>query len=137
MRKYFVLGGSVLLLGLIFWVIYQYKLPHTNVAGEKPAVKIEAAELYRQYQQDEDGSNKKYLNKIIEIKGTVKEVQKNDTSMNLLIGDKNAAGGISCSFLFEPGKNFIIPQPGAASVIKGKCSGFLMDVILVDCVIDQ
>jgi hypothetical protein len=137
MRKYFVLGGSVLLLGLVFWVIYQYKLPHTNVAGEKPAVKIEAAELYRQYQQDEDGSNKKYLNKIIEIKGTVKEVQKNDTSMNLLIGDKNAPGGISCSFLFEPGKNFIIPQPGAASVIKGKCSGFLMDVILVDCVIDQ
>jgi tRNA_anti-like len=137
MRKYLVFTGSILLAGLVIWGIYFYKMPHKSVAGEKPEVKIEAGELYRQYQKDENGSNKKYLNKVIEIKGTVRDVQKNDTSMNVLVGDPNAAGGVSCSFIFEPGKNLNIPQTGAVSIIKGKCTGFLMDVILVDCVIDQ
>jgi hypothetical protein len=137
MRKYLVFAVTILLAGLVIWAIYLYKMPHTDVAGQKPEVKIEAAELYKQYQQDENGSNKKYLNKVIEIKGTVKDVQKNDTSMNVLAGGPNVSGGVSCSFLFEPGKNLIIPQIGSVSIIKGKCTGFLMDVILVDCVIDQ
>jgi tRNA_anti-like len=137
MRKYLVLAGSIFLLVLVIWAIYLYKMPHTSVAGIEPEIKMEAAELCKQYQQDENGSNKKYLNKVIEIKGTVKDVRKNDTSMNVLVGDLSAAGGVSCSFLYERGKNLNLPQIGAISIIKGKCTGFLMDVILVDCVTNQ
>ena len=58
----------------------------------------------------------------------------NYVSLNL---KGSADGGVNCSILkkdLDPGDKF---NTGDSVTIKGKCTGFLMDVNLVDCVIKK
>lgn len=131
-KKYFLVAGIIWLV-LIGIGLYLYNKPHTSTASERPDVTINAADLYGQYQRDENAANKKFLDKIILVKGKIADIQHggNSTSVQL---EGNAGGGVNCS-LSANEKESNLPAKGATVSIKGKCSGLLIDVNLVDCVV--
>ncbi len=136
-KKYFVIAGIVwliLILAGIAW--YWYDKPHRDASGIKPALTIDAVELYNQYQHDENAANKRFLDKVIEVKGTVSDVQQSSGITSLLLDAGQPAGGVNCSFS-NNGSKKPLPSKGSQVTIKGKCSGMLMDVNLVDCVIEE
>ena len=82
---------------------------------------------------NEEAANKKYISKVIEVTGVVTDVQSADNTVMVLLSSGDEAGGINCSFLKNLKKP--IPKTGESIKVKGRCTGFLMDVALVDAVL--
>jgi hypothetical protein len=136
MRKIIFFGIGILLLCLAGWGIYKVYKPHSNVAGEEAAAELSARNLYNEFQSAENTANKKWVGKVIEVSGTISSVSDagNYLSVNL---EATADGGVNCSILkkdLNPDDKF---NKGDSVTIKGKCTGFLMDVNLVDCVVKK
>jgi hypothetical protein len=134
-KRIFFLGGILLCLLLLFaWGIRMYTKGHQSVAGSSVAFSIDADSLYNQYQQDEHAADLKFLGKVIEVKGRLGEVQHNGPLEIWILSTHAGSGGVNCQ-LFPgekyPGGN---PRSGDSVSIRGKCTGFLMDVNLADCV---
>ncbi len=136
-KKYFLIAGIVLLC-LAGWGFYQYQRPRANIANKTADVTIDAADMFGQFQKDEPSANKKFLDKIIAVKGEVVDVQQTDTTMSLQLKG-NDLGGVNCSIKTDKGIDYQtnVLKKGAVVTVKGICTGYLMDVNLVDCALDK
>ena len=133
-RSFFWWGLPLCLLIAAAWGYYWFNKPHESAAGETPVVTISADSLLSQYQRDEHGADARYLGKVIEVSGKLGEIQHNGKSEIWILSAQSGAGGINCE-LFTPDKDAeAVPKPGDNVTIKGKCTGFLLDVNLSDCV---
>lgn len=94
---------------------------------------VTAAVLTQEYSQNETAANQKYLNKALDVAGTVTEINKNQdgaTVVTLSGGDQAMA--IQCTMRDKD----IKLESGKAITLKGFCSGNTMfDVLLTDCVV--
>ena len=121
---------------------YLYHKPHQGAAGETAAATVEADSLYHQYQADEHAADQRYNGKVISVTGRLTEIQHTGGSVNWVLssqsggGSQPGGGGIVCQ-IFAGTKVDPEPHPGDLVTIKGRCTGFLMDVNLVDCVPDK
>lgn len=129
--KWFLIAGLILILLAAGWFYYLYQKPRADVADVKAAHTLTAEKLYHDFVTDEAAADQKYTDKIIEVKGMVSEVQTMDKTAFVLLGAGNENGGINCSMQHD---NVALPEKGKKITIKGKCTGFLMDVNLVDAV---
>jgi hypothetical protein len=116
-------GGAI---GYYLW----NKKTDTN-AGRKANMQIEAVALAQEFATDEQKSNEKYLNKIIEVNGTVTETEAGlDGLMVIVLG--NSDQSVQCAM----GDKVATPIKGQNVVLKGTCTGNgLMGVSLSDCYI--
>jgi hypothetical protein len=113
--------------------IYLWYKPHQKVEDAK-GIGVTAEALSKEYAANEPEANVKYLNKAIEVSGTVNEVVKNqDGGLMVILDTGDPTSGIQCAMRE---KDVQISQ-GQKLVIKGFCSGKLMDVSLTDCVIKK
>ncbi|MGV3658511.1 MAG: OB-fold protein [Chitinophagaceae bacterium] len=131
-KKRIFLAGAFLCLLVAAWVYVGYNKPRTGVATVEARYTVNAADLYKEFVENENRANEKYNGEVVAVQGTVMEIQKEgDHLLMVLKGDENG-GGVSCSF---SGKIPTLPAPGENVTIKGRCTGFLMDVNLVDAVL--
>ena len=130
-----VAGGVVLLIicAAVGW--YMYSKPHEGVANIEADIRITAANLYSDFQRNETTANKKYLNKVIEVTGNVSEVQNVNGSQIILLSSAGDMGGVSCQLTNDKNNTSITIKKSLTVTVKGKCSGYLIDVNLVDCVL--
>jgi hypothetical protein len=135
LKKYFF-GIMLVLLCLAGLGIYKVMKPHHNAEYENTEATLSAKDLYNEFQNDEIQAGKKWTGKVIEITGVISSVSENDKYVSILLG-VTAEGGINCSILKKDLKSGDSFRVGENITIKGKCSGFLMDVNLVDCVIKK
>ena len=75
------------------------------------------------------------MGKVLSVSGRLTEIQHSGKSEIWILsaGANASGGGINCQ-LFAGTKVDNEPRPGDAVTIKGRCTGFLMDVNLADCV---
>jgi len=135
-RKFFWLGILLLLLAAAGWGYYQYQRPHQSAAGETANVTIPADSLYAQYAGDEKSCDAKYLGKVVQVSGQLSEVQHSGQSEVWILATGTAGtGGVNCQLF--PGEKVPEPhpKPGDQVTVKGRCTGFLMDVNLSDCIV--
>ena len=135
-RTIYWIGLLLLLLILFAGGYYLYNKPHQSAAGEAVILSIAADSLYRQYQSDEKAANQKYTGKVIEVTGKISEIQHNGSSEIWILSAQPGGGGINCE-LFPGEKTGHTPRTGDTVTIKGRCTGFLMDVNLADCVLSD
>jgi tRNA_anti-like len=126
------------LIGAGIWFgCYLYNKPHGSAASETASSSVIADTLYQQYAQNEQLADSMYSGKIIEVKGVLAEIDHNGETDILELSPQKTGGGISCQmFPHEKGTTTTYPAIGSNITIKGKCTGFLMDVNLVDCGIE-
>ncbi|HVS95108.1 MAG TPA: hypothetical protein VHE54_01440 [Puia sp.] len=127
---------ALLLLLAVAWAWHLYDKPHLSAAGETPDVTINADTLYHQYQADEHAADQKYIGKVLSVRGRLTEIQHSGNSEIWILSTQPGGGGINCQ-LFAGTKVDPEPKPGDAVTVKGRCTGFLMDVNLADCVPDK
>jgi len=134
MRKNLFFGIGFLLLGLAAWIVYIMYAPHRNASGEQAVASMSAMSFYNEFNTNEDLANKKWVGKVVEITGVISTLGENEKyfSINLQASE---TGGINCSMQKKDLISVTKPRPGDTIIIKGKCTGFLSDVNLVDCVI--
>lgn len=136
MRKKVFFSIGILLLCLAAYAFYLYNKPHMDVSSIAPAFTISAAELYAAYEQNEKGANKKFLDKILLVQGTINDVSKTDSTLTVLLESNNVMGGVSCNIASSKMITINIKN-GEHISIKGRCTGFLADVTLTDCVVER
>ncbi len=114
--------------------IYMWNKPHNKVENAK-GIAITADALSKEYTSDEKAADTKYLNKAIEVSGTISEIDKNqDGGTMAILQTSDPAAGIQCTMRE---KNVTLTK-GQNITIKGFCSGNgLTGVSLTDCVIKQ
>jgi hypothetical protein len=133
-RTFFWVGIPLLLAIGIGWAWHLYNKPHQSAADEAITLSISADSLYRQYQSDEHEADQKYMGKVVEVTGIISEIQHNGSSEIWILSTQPGGGGINCE-LFPGSKTDFHPKTGDTVTVKGRCTGFLMDVNLADCVL--
>jgi hypothetical protein len=106
--------------------------PHKKVENAI-SISSAAATLAKEYSANEKEADAKYLNKAIDVSGTISEVDKNqDGGVMIVLQTDDPTGGVQCA-LRDKGAN---PVKGQNIEIKGFCSGNgITGVSLTDCVI--
>ena len=133
-KKWIFLGGILVCLLVGSWALYQYHKPRTGTVQTKAAYTLDAETLYKEFSANEAAANERYNGKIIQVQGIVSQVIENANGVLIVLRAGDEMGGVSCSFTNDIEKK-TWPQSGVQVTIKGRCSGFLMDVNLVDAVL--
>ena len=136
MRKKLFFSIGIVMLCVAIYAFYLYNKPHTGVADIAPAITLNAPELFAAYSQNEAAANKQFLDKVILVKGNVSDVERTDSTLTVLLESNDIAGGVSCNIITKNTTAASIKKGNSIS-IKGRCTGFLADVMLADCVIEK
>ena len=135
-RPYKFILIVILLTGLagIITGIYFYNLRNKNLLKEKPDFTITAEELQKEFESDENASTSKFVNKIVEVTGVISSIEKGENdALNVALKTGSSLSSVICTF---PGNTDISGLlAGQAVTLRGECSGFLMDVLLNNCVL--
>lgn len=123
-------------------VYFVWNKPHQDVASAS-SIQVTAAALYQAFIKDSAAANLQYIDKVVEVSGTVKAISVNQQQqkvVSLQTGTGDAA--INCTM---EQKDAVIKE-GAAIKIKGICSGLgegdadlgiMGDVYLIRCYIAE
>ncbi|MCX6333592.1 MAG: hypothetical protein NT092_04720 [Bacteroidia bacterium] len=118
----------------ILAALYLFNKQHKDLQKTKPDIVISAIDLQKEFESDESGSTAKYVDRIIEVAGTigsVKSGEENILSVTLKTGSDFSV--VICTF--PPGTDPSKFIAGNDVSVRGECSGFLMDVLLNNCVV--
>jgi hypothetical protein len=134
MQKKYLFGIVILVLFAVVLGICRIYKPHQNVSGEDAVASLSAPVLYLDFQHDENAANKKWVGKVIEVSGIVLSVDESTAYVSISL-KATADGGVNCSISKKDLSQDKTFKKGDSLTIKGKCTGFLIDVNLVDCVL--
>ncbi|MEQ6118643.1 hypothetical protein [Reichenbachiella sp. MALMAid0571] len=115
--------GGVVIVGTIY---YQFNKPRENVGKARTDFRISVKELVTSFLANESQANEKFLGKILEVDGKVIQLIEEEGSRGILL--ESSTGTVYCACEQIPEIKI-----GTMVLVKGKCSGYLMDVVLNDC----
>ncbi|MBE0678526.1 MAG: hypothetical protein IH592_07150 [Bacteroidales bacterium] len=113
---------------------YLYNLKPKDLGNVKPDFIVTSTELQSYFEENEAVAAAKYVNKIIEVSGEVSSVEKGENnSMNITLKTSSDFSSVICTFPTEVNSELI--RGGSQISVRGQCSGYLMDVLLNNCVL--
>lgn len=113
---------------------YMYNKPVASLAHKKPDVEVAASQLISAYETDEKTANEKYLGKVVQVSGKIADITTEEGKKKVHLESDNPISMVICEL--ENGNQSEELKPGDEIKIKGLCSGYLSDVILVQsCVV--
>jgi len=116
----------VIIVGVSMW----FK-PHPKAEDTK-GIPVTAVGLFKEYQTDEKAADAKYLNKVLEVNGTVATIDTNqEGGIAVILQSDDIMNGVMCTMR---DRNQSVAK-GSTVTLKGFCSGYVSDVKLTDCVI--
>jgi preprotein translocase subunit YajC len=118
-------------IGIWYYVIYKPTHNKRSVINEQ-GIKISAAAIVKAYQVNEQVANVAYLNKTLEVFGEITEIKLDQTGITTVeLKSNDAFAGVFCSL--KKLDNHL--KVGQQITIKGICTGFLTDVVLIEAII--
>jgi tRNA_anti-like len=132
-----------LIAAVVAWYVYkEYNRKPEDTALLNPDYSLQARLLIKEFETNDSTAGKKYLDKIIQVDGLVKDIIKDEAGFNsIILGDTASMSSVRCSMDSLHNKEVNRLQKGSHAVIKGICAGFNADellgsdVILVRCVL--
>lgn len=124
---------AIVILGFIlgFAGYTMYNKPHVDVSETASDVTISANDLFNAFSNDETASNTKYLDKIIEVKGVVHSLKVEEGKGIVTLQTTDDFGSVMCHLSEESTQKIHALKEGQTVTLKGICTGYLMDVVLV------
>ncbi len=108
-----------------------YFKKHSDLSSAKPDYVITATALQSEFEENENAASEKYINKILEVTGTISSVTQADSSnINISLKTGSDISSVICTFASTDMSKF---KTGDEVTIRGECSGVLMDVLLNNC----
>jgi hypothetical protein len=128
--------GVVFLAALtsILAALYLYNKKSPDLAKVKPDYIVTSVDLQKSFEENEKLASAKYINKIIEVTGKIRSVNppKNNI-ISISLSTDNDLSSINCTFAESIDPEAL--NPGNTVTIRGECSGFLINVLLKNCII--
>jgi len=129
-RKKIYIGILALVLASIGYMLVRYHNSPKQVIEQ-----VNIGELITMFQNNEQLAIDTYTEKMIEVEGVVEEISfLNNRHTVLLRGNKFAQNFILCDMAFESKEGKERITKGDTIKLKGVCKGYLLDVIMLNCV---
>ncbi|HRH65097.1 MAG TPA: hypothetical protein PLU53_02250 [Bacteroidia bacterium] len=135
--KKILLTTSIVLTAAAAFGYYLFNKPHGSIVDDAPVSSSEATYLVSEYEADENAANSKYLGKVIEVSGTVSDKNLDEKGILNLVIQGGDLAGIGCQFDKNFQSDALSLKTGDQVKVKGICTGILMDVVMVDCVLSK
>jgi tRNA_anti-like len=131
-KKRFVRPVVLLILvtiGFGAWQGYkEYYRLNRDLSTVDADIKISATDLIHDYEKNDSASNKKYLGKIVEVTGYVKDVKKDEVgNYTIVLGDSSGLSSVRCAVDTTHQQDAASLSIGSSAIVRGNCTGFNKD----------
>ena len=117
---------AAIIIAVAGYAYYIWNKPARDVAKEK-GIQITSVAIFDSFSNNEQSANTQFLNKAIEVTGTVSDVKKNQAGNTVVyLKSDDPIYGVNCTFKQDPG----IITKGSTITFKGICTGYLSDVVI-------
>ena len=121
----------LILLGIGFGVwqgLKEYNRTHDDLLGVKADINIAAADLIRAYETNDSLANQKYLGRIVETSGNVKNIEQDEKGYyTVILGDSSSLSSVRCSMDTTHNQDAAHLTAGSSVKLRGACTGFNKD----------
>ncbi|MEP6794614.1 MAG: hypothetical protein ABJB16_09835 [Saprospiraceae bacterium] len=132
MKKIFITLIVLAVIGASYGY-YMYNKPVESLENKEADVTISADQLIADYESDEKTANEKYLGKVVVVSGKITEITNEEGKRKVNLETSNPISTVICEM--EENKKTEKLKAGDMIKVKGMCSGYLSDVILVQSVV--
>jgi hypothetical protein len=139
MKKIIWFSLAVVFIGLVvgtFTYLYVFRKAEVSVASQKADMEINASELLKKFTDDETSANVSFLDKVIIVEGLIENISEDSATISVYLKNPDDIAGIQCGFDKEAIDKSTLKQ-GDKIRVKGKCTGYLMDVVLNKCAVEK
>jgi len=144
-KKQTIFSAILLVVAAGGWYAYsEFTRKVKDLSYVKAGVFLNAPDLVAAFQNDEVKANAIYLDKIIDVKGKIRTIEKNDNGYySVILGEETSMSSVRCSMDSVHQQDVAGFKPGSIVTIKGACTGFTADellgadVILNRCVVEK
>jgi len=106
----------------------EYYRVNQDLDTVKADVKISAKDLIRDYETNDSVSNQKYLGKVVEVTGYVKEIKKDEVgNFTIVLGDTSGLSSVRCAVDTTHQQDAASLTVGSSAIVRGHCTGFNKD----------
>ena len=112
-----------------------YNKPHLDVEKSNADIIISIQNLLDDYKKDENFANIKYVDQIIQIKGEISDITIDNGNSIIIFKDSTRASSVMCHMSPEENLKVLKLKKDGEITIKGICTGYLLDVIMIRCVL--
>jgi hypothetical protein len=127
-KKRMIIGGLVVVIMMTaIYAWYQYNRTVQGLADVKADYSVDASALINEFVSNEDAAQKKYLNKILSVKGTIKGIEPGESAGTIVLGDTTDMNGVRCVLDSTANATTGSLQRGSLITIKGAITGFNKD----------
>jgi hypothetical protein len=114
--------------------VYMYNKPQKDLNRQKADFVLTASELHKEFTADEPAANLKYIGKTIEITGKITSVNiEKEKAVSIILETSDKTSSVICTFRQSMDPREIDTMKPAT--VRGELSGFLMDVLVNNCVL--
>lgn len=142
--RFIVLPLLLLLASAAIFIYKEYNRTHKDTTKLKPDYTLTATALLKEFETSEQSSNKKYWDKVVQVDGIIKELNKDEKGFySVILGDTASMSSVRCSVDSVHTAEAASLKKGSSVTMKGICTGFNSDallgsdVILVRSVVDN
>ncbi len=114
---------------------YQWNRPVASNANKNAEITISASDLEAAYTANETDANTKYNDKLVQVTGTISKIENADGKSSVYLNTSNPLAAVICEF--EKGTDIGNIKEGNSVIVKGKPTGILSDVVMVQCVLTK
>jgi len=126
----------IVIIGLLF-LLNQYNKPAVDITNLEADLVINVDEILKDFQKDEEKANLKYTDNIIEVHGEISKISTIDGNATITLKDNEFDANVICNVQPQENKEALQLKKGDLVSLKGICTGYLLDVIMVKCVIEN
>lgn len=135
MKKKYRIIWKILIAGFLAAIIiiaYLFRPSTECVCNKKAVALLTASELLQQYETDEEKANSLYLGNVISVEGTIFSVSFDEFNRAIVEFESQSIGTVSCTFCEKESDKEKLAE-GTTVSIKGQCTGYTFDVVLLKC----
>jgi hypothetical protein len=118
----------LVVIGIGLYAYKEYNRKNVDIADTKPAYVMSEMELIKEFSQDQNTSNKKYLGKLMELSGNIKKIDTDENGFHtIILGSSINMNSVRCSIDSSFNKAAHDLTVGTPITIKGICTGYNAD----------
>jgi hypothetical protein len=118
---------------VVGYFYYREASKENDPTKSKESIAISVDDLCQLFVNYEDSANTLYLDKVIDIKGAISNIEKNNNRYSLYFSTSDGSASISCEMDTTQNKKIKLLKPNQEVNIKGYCIGMLIDIELNKC----
>ena len=143
MKKIILVLAGVILLVTAWYIYKEYNRKNVDLKTMTPQFTMESGELIAAFEKDSASANRKYINKVVLVSGTVKTIDANGNPVVIALGNPGEMSSVLCSMDSSYAAEYQNIREGEKISVKGMCIGgetqelFGTDVKMNRCVLTQ